>query len=114
MSVKITEYGYGDDPYGDTLTRQGWGGWGNRLNGASCALTDSEVKALGLTPRDHGAKLKITFSNGTVIYRFWADRAPESNQRLDLYEPEGFDKSIPDEATVEVVQDIGSTPANPL
>lgn len=114
MKTRITQYGYSNDPYADTLTEQGWGGWGNRLNGASCALTDSEVKELGLTKADHGCKLKITFDSGVVIYRFWADRAPEASDRLDLNQPEGFDKSIPDWATVEKVEDTGSTPANPL
>ena len=114
MKVRITQYGYPSDPYGDTLTEQGWGAWGNRINGASCALTDSEVVALGLTKADHGAKLKLTFSNGLVLYRFWADRAPEGNQRVDLDEPTGFDGAIPEWATVERVVDTGSTPANPL
>lgn len=112
--IRITQYGYAGDPYGDTLTTEGWGGWGNRLDGASCALTDSEQKALGLTKANHGAKLKITFPNGLVLYRFWADRAPEGNERVDLNEPNGFESRIPEFANVEVVPDTGSTAALPV
>lgn len=112
--IRITQYGYPHDPYADTLTEGGWGAWNNRLNEASCALTDNEVAALGLTKADKNAKLKITFSNGVVIYRFWADRAPEANQRLDLFEPIKFDGVLPDHAFVEVVKDTGSTEALPV
>ncbi len=119
MRIKITQYGYPGDPYADSFTEAGWGGWGNRLSGGSCALTDGAVQSLGLTKARHGAKLQIDFTkekggHTLRLIRFWDDRAPEAEPRCDLYQPRGFDKSLPDFAEVTVIEDVGSTKANPL
>lgn len=128
MKMKITQYGYKNDEYADTLTEAGEGGWGNHLEKAGCALTDKAVATLGLTKADHGAKLRIEFgdwiatgngvsvfkTSGIIYVRFWEDRAPEDEPRLDLYQPDGFVKNLPDYANVTVIPDTGSTPANPL
>ena len=112
--MRITQYGYNDDPYMDSKTERRIGGWDNVLNAESCALTDAAVKLLELTQANRGAKLQVVFTNGATIFRRWDDRAPEANARLDLYQPQGFDKSLPDFATVTVVPDDGSTPAQPV
>lgn len=112
MKIELTQYGYTNDPDGDTLTREGWGAWGNQLSAVSCALKRSTAKELGAKPRD---KIKITFG-GASIYRFWDDVIPEVDlgSRCDLYQPKGFDDTLPDQADIFVIPDTGSSPAQPL
>lgn len=98
--IKITQYGYSNDPDGDTLTREGWGCWGNKLDANGCALTKSAEDAIGALKL---CWLEITFTNGVVMQRQWQDRAPESDPRLDLYQPQGFDRTLPDFGTVKVI-----------
>lgn len=97
MRIKTTQYGYPNDEDGDTLTKEGWGCWGNKLTAAGCALTKSAENLLGATKL---CWLKITYSTGVILYRQWQDRAPEADDRLDLYQPQGFDKTLPDYADV--------------
>lgn len=101
MKTKITQFGYNDDPYADTLTEEGWGAFGNKLTQDACALTASLVAKLGIKPMQW---VRINFANGTVpMVRQFQDRAPESDDRCDLYMPTGYDPFIPDEADVEVI-----------
>ena len=113
MKVSLTQYGYSDDPFGDTLTREGFGAWGNQLSAVSCALKRSTAKELNATPR---CKIQITLPTGENLYRWWDDVVPESDHgaRCDLYQPKGFDSTMPDTADISVVPDEGSTLANPL
>jgi hypothetical protein len=112
MKIFVTQYGYPHDECGDSLTEAGWGAWDNKLTDASCALNKLAQNALGLTSKNHGAKLQIDFGNGVVLVRFWDDIAPETDKpRLDLYQPSGFNKSYPDYGNVTVLEDKGSTPA---
>jgi hypothetical protein len=109
----LTQYGYANDPDADTLTREGWGAWDNKLTATSCALKRSTAQEIGATPR---CKIKIPIGAGKCLYRFWDDVVPESDKgdRCDLYQPNGFDNSLPDESDISVVADDGSTPANPV
>lgn len=113
MKIALTQYGYSNDPDGDTLTREGWGAWGNKLTATSCALKRSTASQLGFVPR---CKVPIVLPNGNSLYRFWDDVIPETDKgaRCDLYQPDGFDKSLPDTAQIAMVPDSGSTPANPI
>lgn len=112
MIVQLTQYGYKDDPYGDTLTREGWGSFGNKIGGASCALKRSTAKKIGATPK---CKVELWHNGSLLMTRFWDDVVPEFDKgnRCDLYEPTGMVSGLPDEVEVRVVPDAGSTPAQP-
>jgi hypothetical protein len=110
MRVTLTQYGYASDPDGDTLTREGWGAWDNKLTAASCALKRSTATLIGASPR---CKIMIVLPSGNDMYRFWDDVIPPQDigDRCDLYQPLGFDKTLPDTANIFVVADTGTTPA---
>lgn len=112
MKIQLTQYGYKNDPDGDSLTRAGWGAWDNKLSASSCALKRSTAQQLGANPR---CKIQIELPTGHFLYRWWDDVIPESDPgaRCDLYQPLGFDNSLPDIATISVITDIGSSPAQP-
>ena len=99
VKMKVTQYGYKNDPDGDTLTEQGWGFRNNRLNASSCALTVAAQKALGAKAFD---RIQIKFADDLILYRHFDDRAPENEARLDLYQPAGFDKTLPDVGEVSL------------
>lgn len=99
VKMKLTQYGYANDPYMDSYTAKGLGAYHNLEKGVSCALTDSAKSAIGATKR---CWVRITFASGGSIVRRYDDRAPESDNRCDLYMPGGFDHGLPDYATVEV------------
>ena len=84
MTVQLTQYGYANDPYGDTLTEEGWGSFGNKIAGQSCALKRSTAKLLGATPK---CKVQLTGANGFSMTRFWDDVVPESDP--------GFTEALP-------------------
>src|ERR1700757_885820 len=102
MKIKVTQYGYPSDPDGDTLTEEGWGAWDNKLTEDGCALTNQALIELSedmlMLPFYW---IKIDFKNGTApLVRQYQDKAPESDARVDLYMPSGFDKFLPDAAEV--------------
>lgn len=99
MKMKITQYGYANDPYMDSETKKGNGAYHKLEKGISCALTDSAKSALGATKR---CWVRISFPSGGSIVRRYDDRAPEADARCDLYMPEGFDYGIADYADVSV------------
>ncbi len=101
QQMQITQYGYKGDPDMDKYTAKGEGAFANLQPDVSAALTQSAQKALGAQPGDY---LKVTFKDGTSQIRRFDDRAPESNERMDLYQKEGFDKSIPDIGSVSVIK----------
>src|SRR5215470_9320350 len=51
IQMKVTQYGYPNDPYTDSETRAGHGAYRN-LDNDSMAITDSGLKALGLSRQD--------------------------------------------------------------
>lgn len=99
VKMKLTQYGYASDPYMDSETKKGHGAYHNLEKGISCALTDSAKTAIGATKR---CWVRISFPSGGSIVRRYDDRAPEHDDRCDLYQPAGFDHGLPDHATVEV------------
>lgn len=110
MKIRITQYGYPSDPYWDTNTKfKKLGAWDNTLTEDACALTDEARRVLGAVPLDW---CMITFPDGRTMKRQFQDRAPESEARLDLYMPNGYDPSIPDYAEVELVRKAGRVEGN--
>ncbi len=103
VRMKLTQYGYPNDPYGDSETRKGHGAYRNLHAGDSMAITDSGLFALGLSRshvRKHQTWVDIKLRGGGVLHRRIDDRAPERDKRADLYQPHGFDRSLPDYADV--------------
>jgi hypothetical protein len=105
VSVKLTQYGYRNDPYMDSETRRGHGAYHNLQRDQSVALTDSTLHALGLTRSQvrHGQQfVDIKLRGGGVLTRRIDDRAPERDRRADLYQPGGFDRHLPDRADISL------------
>jgi hypothetical protein len=102
MRVKVTQYGYPNDPDSDSLTEAQMGAWNNKLKKDSCALTKATVEELGAQKFD---TILLTFDDGSTITRSYDDKAPESDPRVDLYMPERFDSSIADYADASIVKD---------
>jgi len=100
--MKVTQYGYANDPTPDSNTQKGLGIQNRKLEpGVSAALTKSAAKELGVKPGDW---IKIQYANGGTQIRRYDDRAPQGEKRIDLYQPGGFDRSLPDYGTISVIQ----------
>jgi hypothetical protein len=95
--MKITQYGYADDPYMDSDTRKGDGAYHKLEEDISCAITDSARAALGAHKH---AWVEIKFAGGGTLFRRIDDRAPEGDKRVDLYMPKGFQHGLADYADV--------------
>ncbi|HEY4242822.1 MAG TPA: hypothetical protein VGM88_23565 [Kofleriaceae bacterium] len=108
VSMKLTQYGYPHDPYGDSQTRAGHGAYRNLHSGESLAITDSGLRALGLSRqqvRNQPTWVNInTGGGGGILHRRIDDRAPESDKRADLYQPGGFNRSLPDRADISLAR----------
>lgn len=105
VSMKLTQYGYPNDPYTDSETRKGHGAYHNLVANESLAMTDSGLRALGLSRSDVRRSpfwVDIKLKGGGVLHRRIDDRAPQSDKRADLYQPGGFDKRLPDYADVQL------------
>jgi hypothetical protein len=105
VSVRLTQYGYANDPYMDSETRRGHGAYHNLQRDQSVALTDSTLHSLGLTRSQvrHSAQwVDIKLRGGGTLTRRIDDRAPERDRRADLYQPRGFDRHLPDHADVSL------------
>ncbi len=104
VNMKLTQYGYPNDPYTDSNTRAGRGAYRN-LDKDSMAITDSGLAALGLSRqlvRREETWVNIKTKGGGSLQRRIDDRAPQGEYRADLYMPRGFDRSLPDYADVSV------------
>jgi hypothetical protein len=105
VRMQLTQYGYPHDPYGDSETRKGHGAYSNLANDRSVALTDSALRALGLNRsevrKDH-PWININLKGGGTLQRRIDDRAPEKNNRVDMYEPGGFNHKLPDYADISL------------
>jgi hypothetical protein len=104
VTMRLTQYGYPGDPYSDSETRKGHGAYHSLVRGESVALTDSGLRALGLNRSEVLSQhpwvdIKLRGGGGTIERRI-DDRAPEANRRADLFQPGGFDRSLPDYADV--------------
>jgi hypothetical protein len=105
VNMKLTQYGYPNDPYGDSETRKGHGAYHSLAPDTSVALTDSGLAALGLSRqqvRSSSQLVDIKLKGGGVLTRRIDDRAPEHDLRTDLYQPRGFDRSLPDRADISL------------
>jgi hypothetical protein len=104
VNMKLTQYGYPNDPYSDSDTRHGRGAY-RSLQGDSMAITDSGLRALGLTRqgvRSTPTWVDLKLKGGGTLQRRIDDRAPEHDLRADLYQPHGFNRSLPDRAEVSL------------
>jgi hypothetical protein len=104
VKMKLTQYGYPHDPYSDSETRKGHGAYRN-LDNNSMAITDSGLIALGLSRshvRQNPTWVDIKTKGGGSLQRRIDDRAPQGEYRADLYQPRGFDRSLPDHADVSL------------
>lgn len=105
INMKLTQYGYPNDPYGDSETRKGHGAYRNLDRDSSLAMTDSGLRALGLTRtgvRSNPTWVDLKLRGGGTLTKRIDDRAPESDMRADLYMPRGFNGSLPDRADVSL------------
>ena len=105
VRMQLTQYGYPNDPYSDSETRKGHGAYHNLVPGESVALTDSGLRALGLSRSQVLAThpwVNIQLRGGGTLERRIDDRAPERNMRADLYQPGGFNDRLPDYADVSL------------
>ena len=106
VNMKLTQYGYPSDPYGDSETRKGHGAY-HSLDGSSMAITDSGLRALGLSRSDVRAThpwVQLELRGGGTLQRRIDDRAPERDMRADLYQPHGFEHRLPDRADVSLLR----------
>jgi len=105
VNMKLTQYGYPNDPYSDSETRKGHGAYRNLDREHSMAITDSGLRALGLTRqgvRSNPTWVDIKLKGGGTLQRRIDDRAPQGEMRADLYQPRGFDHRLPDHADVSL------------
>lgn len=105
VQMQLTQYGYPHDPYGDSETRKGHGAYSNLAGDRSVALTDSGLRALGLSRsqvRSSPQWVDIKLKGGGVLTRRVDDRAPERDLRTDLYMPHGFNSKLPDRADISL------------
>ena len=105
VNMKLTQYGYPNDPYSDSETRKGHGAYRNLHEHDSMAITDSGLLALGLSRqqvRHNPTWVDIKLRGGGTLHRRIDDRAPQRDLRADLYQPHGFDRSLPDHADVSL------------
>lgn len=103
VTMRLTQFGYPGDPYSDSETRKGHGAFHSLVAGESVALTDSGLRALGLTRANVLSQhpwVDIKLRGGGTLERRIDDRAPEANKRADLYQPGGFDRHLPDYADI--------------
>jgi hypothetical protein len=98
MRIRITQYGYANDSTPDSNTEAHIGVQNIELDqNVSCAITDTAKSALGAHVGDW---LRIDLGGGQVFYRRIDDRAPEHDQRVDIYMVQGYSRKIHDYADV--------------
>jgi len=103
VQMRLTQYGYRNDPYMDSETRKGHGAYRHLERDVSVALTDSALASLGLSRkqvRHQPFYVDLRLKGGGVMTRRIDDRAPERNRRVDLYNVSGFNRHLPDYADV--------------
>src|SRR5450432_2603339 len=87
VNMRLTQFGYPGDRDSDSETRKGHGAYRHLQAGMSMALTDSGLRALGLSRsqvRRHEMFVDIHMRGGGVMTRRIDDRAPERDMRADL------------------------------
>ena len=94
-------------PYSDSYTRRGLGAYRHLDRQSSLALTDSGLRALGLSRQDvrgHEHWVELKLRGGGVLQRRIDDRAPQRETRADLYMPGGFNRHLGDRADVRLLR----------
>ncbi|HEY1556743.1 MAG TPA: hypothetical protein VGF94_18030 [Kofleriaceae bacterium] len=107
VQMQVTQYGYPHDPDGDSQTRAGHGAYHDLAANRSVALTDSGLRALGLSRsqvRGGSEWVNINLRGGGTLHRRIDDRAPEANKRVDVYQPGGFDRHLAGSADVSLAR----------
>jgi hypothetical protein len=90
--VTLTHYAYPGDSTPDHYSQNGEGAFpfssapGSLIPGYSAALTASAAAAYNIQP---GQSFSVTTSGGQTYNLVYADVAPESDQRVDIYDPNG-------------------------
>jgi len=90
--IKITDYAYPGDTTPDPNSAKGSGAFpfssapGSLIPNYSAALTDAAAARLGLKP---GQTFTVTSTTGQVYSLRYDDRAPETDDRIDIYSPGG-------------------------
>ena len=90
--VTLTHYAYPGDSTPDSKSAQGIGAFpfssapGSLIPMYSAALTASAAAAYNVQP---GQSFSVTTSGGQTYNLVYADVAPEANQRMDIYDPNG-------------------------
>jgi hypothetical protein len=90
--VILTHYAYPGDSTPDHYSENGEGAFpfssapGSLIPGYSAALTASAAAAYNIQP---GQSFSVTTSGGQTYNLVYADVAPESDQRVDIYDPNG-------------------------
>jgi len=104
INMRLTQYGYRNDPNMDSYTRRGLGAY-RHLSEDSLALTNSGLRALGLSRRDVTRReywVDVYTKGGGVLHRRIDDRAPQRSKRADLYMPHGFNRALGDYADIRL------------
>ena len=111
--ARITRYNYAGDPHSDSLTRGGWGAFGNRLREGSIALSpDMERQARGMGIAPKGA-MRVRLSNGQVVEGYFDDRtAANLRGRVDLSDPSGKYRGIDGARITGILGPGGATAAD--
>ena len=91
----------------DSYTRKGQGSSHKLERGISCALTDSAKHALGAHPGDW---IQVHLVGGGVQLRRFDDRAPEADNRCDLYNVDGYQTGLGDHAEITLGGSPHTTP----
>lgn len=95
---KTTQFGYANDLTPDRNSNVlRIGNRDNPLTPHAVALTDSMRDAQNALPGD---TIETIDSKGNKRFGYFGDRAPESDPRVDFYQPQGFDKNIEDHQQV--------------
>lgn len=86
--VKLTEYGYADDPYSDSWTRAGYGNVGNKLTSGIVAVSPELRAQMGLK---NGDVISVTNPDGRKVFGYVGDTtaAGLSGNRVDFWSPDG-------------------------
>lgn len=105
---KTTNYGTADDKTPDSNTKAGVGNAANPLTPNAVALTSTMAQQLQAKPGD---VLKLTDTQGQTHYVYYGDTAPESDARIDLYNPNGTEANQP--YTVVTAANLGGASTAP-
>lgn len=95
---KATQYGYANDStpdYNSNVLKIGMRD--NPLTPHAAALTKLMQRQINAQPGD---AIETIDGKGNKHVEYFADRAPESDARIDFYKPQGFDKSLDDSQQV--------------